>query len=301
VRVAGIHHITAITREAQPNIDFYAGVLGLRLVKKTVNFDAPDMYHLYFGDQTGRPGSIMTFFEIPGVPPGRPGAGMIHRVSWRVASPASLGFWEARLAGAGIETERADSWLRFADPEGLGLELVADTSGEEPLAADSPDIPGEHRLLGFAGARAFSGDPAASAATLADLLGGEGGGAAWILDEDGRSSAWAYDPPPVTPGRPGGGTVHHIAWATEPADQQTWLKQVLASGHHPSPIMDRTYFRSIYFREPSGVLFELATRGPGFTIDEEAADLGTGLRLPPQYESRRTAIEAQLRPVAAPW
>jgi glyoxalase family protein len=301
MNTSGIHHVTAITAEAQPNIDFYAGVLGLRLVKKTVNFDAPEMYHLYFGDETGAPGSIMTFFEIPGVVPGRAGAGMIHRVSWRVGAPDALSFWERRLADAGVEAERADEWLRFADPEGLGLELVIDRSAEEPLAADAPGVPAEHRLLGFHGARALAADPAASTATLADLLGGSEAGRDWNLGDGHRSSHWGYDPAPTTPGRQGSGTVHHIAWGTAPEEQEAWLDRVITAGYYPSPIMDRTYFRSIYFREPSGVLFELATRGPGFAIDEPLEDLGTGLRLPPQFESSRTAIEARLRPVAAPW
>jgi glyoxalase family protein len=226
---------------------------------------------------------------------------MIHRVSWRVSGSDALGFWERRLADGGIEAERADEWLRFADPEGLGLELVVDRSGEQPLAADAPGVPAEHRLLGFHGARALTADAAASRPTLAGLLGGEGEGREWAIGGQGRRSSWGYDPAPTTPGRPGGGTVHHIAWATEPDDQEAWLDRVVAAGYYPSPIMDRTYFRSIYFREPSGVLFELATRGPGFAIDESVEDLGTGLRLPPQYESRRDVIEARLEPVAAPW
>jgi glyoxalase family protein len=298
-RLHGIHHVTAITAEAQPNLDFYAGVLGLRFVKKTVNFDAPDMYHLYFGDETGTPGSVMTFFEIPGAPPGRPGAGMIHETRWRVRDEAALDFWSDRLAGHGIAGTRTSGLLRFADPEGLGIALVADPGEDPPLAAVARDIPAEHALLGFAGARALTDDVERSAAMLVELPGFERAGDGWQITGD-RTSTWAYDPAPVTPGRPGAGTVHHIAFASHPDEQQDWFAALVAAGHRPSPILDRTYFRSIYFREPSGVLFEIATIGPGFTIDEPVATLGGELRLPPQYETRRAVIENRLRPILNP-
>jgi glyoxalase family protein len=298
-RLHGIHHVTAITAEAQPNVDFYAGVLGLRLVKKTVNFDSPDMYHLYFGDEVGHPGSVMTFFEIPGAAPGRPGAGMVHETRWRVRDAVALDFWAARLAEAGIAAERDGATLRFADPEGLGLAFVADPTPDAPLPARHAGIPAESALLGFEGASAYSTDPGSSTATLAGLPGFERDGDGWRVTGD-RSSTWRYDPAPVTPGRPGAGTVHHIAWAARDAEQEDWLAAVVAAGHHPSPIMDRTYFRSIYFREPSGVLFEIATDGPGFAIDEPVESLGTTLRLPPQFEARRTPIEARLRPLRSP-
>jgi glyoxalase family protein len=298
-RLHGIHHVTAITAEAQPNVDFYAGVLGLRLVKKTVNFDSPDMYHLYFGDEVGHPGSVLTFFEIPGAMPGRPGAGMIHETRWRVRDAAALDFWAARLTEAGTATERDNAALRFADPEGLGLAFVADATPDAPLAAAHAEIPAEHALLGFEGASAYSSDPERSTATLAGLPGFQRDGDGWRVQGD-RVSIWRYDPAPVTPGRPGAGTVHHIAWASHAAEQEEWLAAIVAAGHHPSPIMDRTYFRSIYFREPSGVLFEIATDGPGFAIDEPVESLGTALRLPPQFEARRTAIEARLRPLTSP-
>jgi glyoxalase family protein len=300
MRIRGIHHITAITAEAQPNIDFYAGVLGLRLVKKTVNFDAPDMYHLYYGDRTGRPGSILTFFEIPGAAPGRAGRGMVHRIGWRVATRASLDFWRDRLAGEGIVATADGDELAFADPEGLAIELVVDASGQEPLVAGAPGIPDEHALRGFCGARAFATDPGRSRSLLEGLVGATPAGDGYVIGDTARSATWDYDAAPVTPGRPGAGTVHHIAWSTEPGEQEAWLERVAADGRHPSPIMDRTYFRSIYFREPSGVLFELATRGPGFAIDEPEETLGRALRLPPQYEPHRAAIEANLEPVRSP-
>jgi len=297
--MSGIHHVTAISGPAGRNLEFYRGALGLRFVKKTVNFDAPDMYHLYFGDETGLPGSVMTFFEIPGAPPGRPGAGMIHETQWRLRDDAALDFWEGRLGEHGIAAQREDGTLRFADPEGLGIAFVADPGPDAPLAAEARGIPPEHALLGFAGARALTDDVERSAAVLASLPGFERDGDGWRVTGD-RTSTWAYDPAPVTPGRPGAGTVHHIAFASHADEQEAWLRAIVAGGHRPSPIMDRTYFRSIYFREPSGVLFEIATAGPGFTIDEPAATLGSELRLPPQYESRRAAIEARLRPIVNP-
>src|SRR5215211_7619815 len=151
LRLEGIHHITAITGDARTNVDFYARLLGLRFVKKTVNFDQPEAYHLYYGDEAGSPGSIMTFFEFAGTPPGRAGAGMIHRIAWRVEGPAALDYWAGRLEAEGVALERGDGSLRFADPEGLELELVGDDGGGPPLVADARDIPAEHRLLGFHG------------------------------------------------------------------------------------------------------------------------------------------------------
>jgi glyoxalase family protein len=298
-RLHGIHHVTAITAEAQPNVDFYAGVLGLRLVKKTVNFDSPDMYHLYFGDEVGHPGSVLTFFEIPGAMPGRPGAGMVHETRWRVRDAAALAFWTGRLTDAGIATERDHATLRFADPEGLGLAFVADPTPDAPLAATHAEIPAQHALLGFEGASAYSSDPERSTATLVDLPGFERDGDGWRVTGD-RTSTWRYDKAPVTPGRPGAGTVHHIAWASHDAEQEEWYAYLAGESLRPSDIMDRTYFRSIYFREPSGVLFEIATDGPGFTIDEPVETLGTELRLPPRFESRRGPIEARLRPLRSP-
>jgi glyoxalase family protein len=226
---------------------------------------------------------------------------MVHETRWRVRDAAALDFWDARLTDAAVATARDGTTLRFADPEGLGLAFVADEAPDPPLAAQHPEIPAEHALLGFEGASAYSADPERSTATLEQLPGFE------RADDDGgwrvagdRASTWRYDPAPVTPGRPGAGTVHHIAWASLAAEQEHWHAAITADGLRPSPIMDRTYFRSIYFREPSGVLFEIATDGPGFTIDEPVESLGTALRLPPQFESRRVAIEARLRPLRSP-
>ena len=301
----GIHHITAITGDAPRNVDFYARLLGLRLVKKTVNFDAPDVYHLYYADELGRPGSVLTFFEFPGAAPGRAGAGMVHTVTWRVASEAALEFWTERLAAEGVEARRNGARLNFADPEGLALELAVEETGDEPLAAEAPDIPAEHALLGFAGARAYSDRPEASATLLSEVLGFEPGGDAadgrsWRLAGD-RSSAWVYDPPPTERPVQGAGSVHHIAWATRSDEDELEVRaRVMEAGLRPTGLIDRQYFHSVYFREPSGVLFELATAQPGFAVDEPVERLGEELKLPPQHEPLRASLERRLTPLTNP-
>jgi len=301
VELHGIHHVTAITADARVNLDFYTGVLGLRFVKKTVNFDDPTAYHLYYADHAGSPGSVLTFFEYPDIARGRAGQGMIHRIVWRVADERALDFWQRRLAAHGLESERADGRLRFTDPEGLGLELVLDRSGEPELSADAPGIPAAVALRGIDGVRAYRADPGRSAHLLREMtFERPGGGEVWRLAGGGRSSWLAWDPAP--PARPlqGAGTVHHIAWATPDAQQPAWRDRVAAAGLHPTQIIDRTYFRSVYFREPDGVLFELATLGPGFTVDEPLERLGERLQLPARYERYRARLEQELTPLAAP-
>jgi glyoxalase family protein len=298
MRLEGIHHITAITGDAPRNVRFYVGVLGLRLVKKTVNQDDPTVYHLFYGDDAGSPGMDLTFFEYPGARPGRAGDGMVWLVSWRVGSEASLAFWGERLAGEGVGAERSGSVLRFADPEGLAHELVVESSGDAPLRASAPDVPAEHALLGFAGVRAFASDPSRSAPLLGDTLGFESAGEdAWRVAGDERSSTFAYDLPPEDRGIPGAGTIHHVAFATRMDEQEEWRLRVAQAGGRPTPVIDRFYFRSVYFREPSGVLFELATMGPGFAVDEDASALGERLSLPPAFEQYRSEVERTLTPL----
>jgi glyoxalase family protein len=298
----GIHHITAITGDAPANVEFYVGVLGLRMVKKTVNQDDPTVYHLFYADEQGSPGSDLTFFEYPGIGRGLPGAGMVHRIVWRVGSEEALGFWEERLSAAGADPARADGSLRFADPEGLEHELIVYEGPDEPLVAHAPDVPREHALQGFDGVRAYALDPRRSAPLLRDTLGFDGGEqGAWEVRGARRGSFYAYDPaPPVRPVQ-GAGSVHHIAFATEPEQHADWRERVAASRlASPTPVIDRFYFKSVYFREPSGVLFELATIGPGFSTDEEPGHLGERLSLPPNFERLRAQVEQTLSPLPDP-
>jgi glyoxalase family protein len=303
VQLDGIHHITCITGDAPRNVDFYVRVLGLRLAKKTVNQDDPTVYHLFYADDGGSPGADLTFFEYPGARPGRAGAGMIHRIAFRVADEAALDFWEKRLVEEGvIEVDRSDGALQFADPEGLGFELLVDDSGDRPLTADAPDVPAEHALRGFAGVRAFSADPAASAPLLRDVLGFEpqgDDGRTWTVRGPRRGGFYVYDDAPEERGIGGAGTVHHIAFASEDPEIEAWDERYRAAGRHTSGLVDRFYFRSVYSREPSGVLFEIATLGPGFATDEAPEDIGKGLALPPKLEHLREQIESSLTPLPA--
>jgi glyoxalase family protein len=308
MKLDGIHHITAITENGQSNVDFYAGVLGLRLVKKTVNQDNPTVYHLFYADEKGDPGSDLTFFEYPGVPRGRAGAGMVHRIVWRVGSADSIAFWKERLEANGIDTEDHDGRLVFADPEGLGHELVVADIDDQPLIADHPEVPAELALQGFLAARAYHHAPDTSGGLLSDTLGFEPyedsgfspTGNGWESRGETRGGLWAYDTPPEQPGLQGAGSVHHIAWASEIDDHEAWRERVIQGGAHPTPVIDRFYFKSIYFREPSGVLFEIATKGPGFTVDEPLEHLGEKLSLPPDFEHLRDEVEPKLRPISNP-
>jgi glyoxalase family protein len=281
-------------------VDFYARLLGLRMVKKTVNFDAPDVYHLYYGDELGHPGSAMTFFEFPGAAPGRAGAGMVHRVVWRVANEEAIDFWADRLAGEDVATQRDPSGLRFRDPEGLELQLSVTDARDAPLVAQAPDIPAEHALVGLAGVRAFTTRPQSSAPLLADALGFTEGADIWRVDGTERSATLHYDAAPGGRGIQGAGTVHHVAWSSRDEDHEEWRRRAADAGAHVTPVIDRDYFHSIYFREPSGVLFEIATTSPGFTVDEPAEHLGESLQLPKQHEHLRAQLERVLTPIENP-
>ncbi len=301
MRLEGIHHITLITGDAPRNVDFYTRVLGLRLVKKTVNQDDPTVYHLFYADEKGSPGADITFFEYPGARRGRPGAGMIHTIVWRVASTEALDFWEERLRAEGIEVERHETGLTFTDFEGMRLELAVVETDDEPLMAKHPEIAPELALQGFEGVRAFSSDPERSRSLLEETLGfASSGEATWEARGERRGGWISYDAPPEGAGVPGAGTVHHVAWATLQEDQDAWQQHVAAAGYRPTPVIDRFYFRSIYFREPSGVLFELATIGPGFATDEDPEHLGERLSLPPAFEHLRERIEPALTPLPDP-
>ena len=300
MKLEGIHHITAITGDAPRNVDFYTRVLGLRLVKKSVNQDDPTVYHLFYADEAGDPGSDLTFFDYPGLPRGRPGDGMVHRVLWRVGGSEALDFWADRLDGEGVGVQREETGLRFADFEGLEHELLVADVPDEPLVAESPEIPADVALQGFHGVRAYLSSPEASRGLLEDGLRFEPTESGWEARGEERGGLYLRDEPPAAGGRPGAGTVHHVAWSVGMDELEEWRRRVGDAQAQPTPVIDRFYFRSVYFREPSGVLFELATRGPGFTVDEPIESLGEKVALPPFLEDRREEIEARLQPLPDP-
>jgi glyoxalase family protein len=300
VRLEGIHHITAVTADAPQNVEFYAGLLGLRLVKKSVNQDDPTVYHLFYADEQGSYGSDLTFFEYPGARRGRAGAGMPYRVVWRVASTDALDFWAQRLGAAGVESERSGDRLLFRDPEGLELELAVIETEDLPLVADHPEVPAELALQGFDSVRAHAADPEQSRGFLEDTMGFRPAGEdTWESRGEERGSLYVYDRTD-RPGQGGAGTIHHVAWASPMDEHEAWRQRVAEGGARPTPVIDRFYFRSIYFREPSGVLFEIATIGPGFAVDEPADHLGERLSLPLDYEHLRARLEPLLTPLPNP-
>jgi len=300
MKLEGIHHITCITGNAPENVRFYAGTLGLRMVKKSVNQDDPTIYHLFYADEKGSAGSDITFFEYPGAPRGRAGAGMVHLIVWRVASEEALDFWEQRLTSAGVIAKRANGSLRFEDPEGLDLELRVVETQEEPLIADHPEIPKELALQGFEGVRAYTADPEMSRSLLTETLRFEDAGdERFVSRGDVRSSFYTYDAAPAR-GLQGAGTVHHVAWASTMEDHEAWRERVAGGGMDVTPVIDRFWFKSIYFREPSGVLFEIATLGPGFDVDEPLESLGERLTLPPNFEHLRDKLHEVLTPLPDP-
>jgi glyoxalase family protein len=295
VRLDGIHHVTNITGDAPQNVEFYAGTLGLRLVKKTVNQDDPTVYHLFYADEQGSPGADITFFEYPGAAPGRAGAGMVHTIVWRVGSAEALDFWAERL-----NVERDGDSVTFRDPEGLQQQLVVASAPDEPLTADHPEIPHELALQGFEGVRAYARNPDLRTAPFLDALGFERRDNRFDTRGDSREGWIEYEPAPAEPGVPGAGTVHHVAWASTMEDEEAWQKRVAEAGGKPTEIIDRFWFRSIYFREPSGVLYEIATLGPGFATDEDPEHLGEELILPPAFEHLRAQVEPILTPLPKP-
>jgi glyoxalase family protein len=305
----GIHHVTAITGDAQRNVDFYVGLLGLRMVKKTVNFDDPGSYHLYYGDELGRPGSVMTFFVWPGAPRGRQGPGQVGATAFSIPA-GSLAWWAERLEAAGARVDRAsrrlgDEVLAFADPDGMRLELVAPARADPRVPWAGGGVPGEHAIRGFHSvtlslfgqeetARLLTGTmgfrPAGSDGPRARFEIGEAGGVVDLVAE-----------PDAPPGQIAAGTVHHVAWRTpDDASQLAWRETVARAGCDVTPVLDRQYFHSIYFREPGGVLFEIATDLPGFTVDEPAERLGSALRLPQRLEPLRAELEVRLPAFTVP-
>jgi glyoxalase family protein len=291
MKLDGLHHVTAITADIDANLDFYGRLLGLRLVWQGVNADDPEMRHIAYGDERGSPGSIVTFFDMPGVIRGRPGAGMVHRLLFRVASTAALDFWERRLARAGVPSDRLADRLAFSDSEGLGLDLIIDDGDDEPLVAEAPDVDQQVAIRGMHAVRAYSADPARSAPVLGEVLGLEPEGEGrWLARGARRRALVVYDTAPAEEGIMGAGTMHHIAFTIRDGEQDAWRSRVVAAGLRPTPVLDRKMFKSVYFREPSGVLLEVATDQPGFVF-EPADRLGESLVLVGDLEHRRAELE----------
>jgi len=305
---SGIHHVTAIAGEPQRNVDFYVGLLGLRMVKKTVNFDDPGTYHLYYGDGAGSPGSIMTFFPWAGAPHGRIGAGQLTVTSFSIPA-ASLGYWTERFVEGGIRFEKpqerfGETILRFSDPDGLRLELVAAGEDGREGWAGGP-VPAEHAVRGFHHVTLAVADPSRTAKLMTEALGfrqtGEGAGRMRYEAGEGGpgNTVDVADGTGFPRGTMGVGTVHHVAFRVPDEETQLGLREkVAALGYNVTPVLDRKYFRSIYFREPGGVLFEIATDAPGFAVDEE--HLGESLKLPPWLEPRREELEEMLPSLRVP-
>jgi glyoxalase family protein len=297
MKLEGIHHITAITGDAPRNVDFYVRLLGLRLVKKSVNQDDPTVYHLFYADEHGSAGSDLTFFEYPKARPGRAGAGMVHRIVHRVRAADTLDFWADRLGSEDVATSRVESGLRFADFEGLQHELRVVEVPDAPLAARSTEVPVEHALLGFHEVHASVADPRKSERHLRENLNfAEVGEHAFETRGAARGGGIVFEPAPGR-GFSGAGTVHHIAWASPIDDHEAWRARLVDAGVQATPVIDRFYFRSVYSREPGGILYELATIGPGFATDEPAESLGESLALPPEFERLRTQVEPLLTPL----
>ncbi|NGZ77751.1 ring-cleaving dioxygenase [Saccharibacillus alkalitolerans] len=304
LQTAGIHHITAFAGDPQANVDFYAGVLGLRLVKKTINFDAPDVYHLYFGNEEGAPGTIITFFPFSGARRGRIGGGQVGFTTYVIPVGASA-FWKKRLRGYGIsvtEAERfGEHYLQFKDNEGLQLELVEREEGPES-GWSFGGVPANQAIKGFGGAVLYSVNPERTAQVLETVLGMEkiGEYAGFVRFRATGELGNLIDLPmsAVPRGAGGAGTVHHIAWRAADFDEHDkWRGAVSEGGFQPTPVIDRQYFHAVYFREEGGILFEIATDPPGFAVDETPDELGEGLMLPAWYEDKRRQIEDGLLPI----
>ncbi|MDR7302859.1 ring-cleaving dioxygenase [Haloactinomyces albus] len=304
IATSGLHHVTAIAGNPQRNADFYLKTLGLRLVKSTVNFDDPGTYHLYYGDESGRPGSLMTFFPFDGAPSGRQGTGQATTTSFSVPEH-SIGWWQKHLDDVGVEASHirnrdGEDALTFRDPDGLMLSLVAHPQGDPRAPWDNGVVPAEHGIRGLHSVTLSVTQEEATAGML------DGLGLHLVSEEGNRFRFAAGDGGPgtfadvlVTPDAPRGmvaaGTVHHVAWrAPDQQTQANWRQELVGSGVSVTSILDRQYFRSIYFREPGGTLLEIASDDPGFTADEPLLELGRALKLPPWLEPNREQIEATL-------
>ncbi len=312
MNIPGLHHVTAIASDPQRNLDFYAGVLGLRLVKRTINFDDPGSHHFYFGDEAGTPGTILTFFPWPNARRGARGSGEVTTTAYAIPAEAT-GYWIERLQRLGVKADRparrfGEEVLRFSDPDGMAIELIAAAHPGAIQTWQGGPVPAEQALCGFHSVSATLDDPAGTARLLTETFGyrlaGEAGNRLRFTATGEPGLGQSIDLVQVegaARGQLGAGSVHHIAFrASNEAQQLAWREKLSRLGHGVSPVMDRTYFHSIYFREPGGVLFEIATDGPGFAIDESVAELGTQLRLPSWMEKSRERIEEILPRITLP-
>ena len=309
--VLGIHHVTVLASDPQQNVDFYAGFLGLRLVKQTVNFDAPDIYHLYYGDETGRPGTILTFFPFPDAVRGRRGSGEISAVAFSIP-PGSLGFWSARLSRQGIAVSGpasrfGEQVLSFEDPDGMVVELVEDPAVARLAGWAGGPVQAAHAIRQFHGVTMLHGSLAPSESFLSEgmefaVSGSEGTRRRFLAGTGTDQARVDVVVDPAAPAaRQSAGSVHHIAWRVkDDAEQLDWRPRLRRVGTTPTQVMDRRYFHSIYFREPGGVLFEIATDPPGFLVDESVSTLGTSLKLPPWLEPQRELIQRGLPALVLP-
>ncbi|WP_266369278.1 ring-cleaving dioxygenase [Tellurirhabdus rosea] len=302
--ITGLHHVTALAGNAQRNVDFYTGFLGQRLLKKTINFDAPDVYHLYYGDETGSPGTIMTFFPYEGIPRGRKGAGQLTYTAYSVPT-ASLSFWMDRLNSfsipyAGPYKRFNETYLRFEDFDGMGVELVFNDN-DTRTGWHNDQIPAEFAVKGFYTVTLNESKVDNTVKLLTEtmnhtLVAEENG---LYRFQSGAGGAGSYVDVQVSPNAvralQGGGSVHHVAFATPTDETQLQIREkLMEDGYNPTQVLDRNYFHSIYYREPGGILFEVATNPPGFAVDEPVTELGKTLKLPEWYEPRRAQIEAGL-------
>lgn len=306
--ITGIHHVTAIAAGAQQNLDFYVGILGLRMVKKTVNFDAPEVYHFYYGDEEGTPGSILTFFPYAGLTRGRHGKGMLNTTTFSVAA-SSFDYWTSRLKRFSIaykepiERFENETVIYFEDPDGLGLELVFNNMDSRTGFTRGP-IPAENAIKGFYNVEIWEEGYERTAGLLTEqmdhvLIAEKGNRFRFAADDSPGNYVDIVCSPDSLRGLGGSGTVHHIAFKTPDAASQIEVRtRIVKRILNPTPVLDRNYFTSIYFREPGGVLFEVATAGPGFAVDESPEHLGESLKLPKQFEQNREAIEKTVVPVS---
>ncbi len=311
-KIPGLHHVTVIGSDPQRNLDFYAGVLGLRFVKRTVNFDDPGTYHFYFGDARGTPGTIMTFFPWPGARRGIRGTGQVDSVAFAIPQN-SIGYWLEHLRQGHVPAERTrprfdEELIRFVDPDGLLIELVESTAPTNVEHWHGSSVPAEHAIRGFHSVSAALEGYEGTAKLLTESFGYR------LVDQSNNRFRFASQNetaagrvidllcmPDAHPGRVAAGSVHHIAFrARDNAEQRQWRDHLVALGYNVTPVIDRVYFHSIYFREPGGILFEIATDPPGFTLDEDLNQLGASLRLPPWLESSRAQIEKVLPKIELP-